>query len=320
MEQVWEQIEELLIHKSRVITEVPGNGTGPAIAFCAGLHGNEPSGVLALKNVFDYIEEHDIPVNGNLIAFIGNRNALHKKSRYAEEDLNRMWTPENIKKLHNAGFEESELNPEAVEMIEIDKLLQDFISKLNGQDRFFVDLHTTSSPSIPFAAVDQQPMSFSFALQLPIPFVSNLDDFLKGTLMYYLDHINFRAIVFEAGAHDDPASVKKHEALIWLVLGLSGAINLEDIPNYDGCFTLLQGLSEHPHRVFKILYRHNVENNDKFRMEPGFINFQHIEEGTVLAIDNDQAIKAPISGNIFMPLYQNQGADGFFIIERTEEG
>ena len=137
--------------------------------------------------------------------------------------------------------------------------------------------------------------------------------------MYYLDHIDFRAIVFEAGMHDDLASISKHEALIWLVLGLSGAIETKKIPNYDGCFTLLQGLSDHPHKVFKILYRHNVIDNTKFRMEPGYINFQHIEEGFVLATENGQPVKAPVSGNIFMPLYQNQGADGFFIIERTEE-
>ena len=151
MEQVWEQIEDLLIHKNRVITEIAGSETGPAIAFCAGIHGNEPSGVLALKNVFSYIRDNNIPVNGKLIAFIGNRNALHKKSRYAEEDLNRMWTPENVKKLHDSGYGDSELNPEAIEMIEIDKLLQKFIENLNGEERYFIDLHTTSSPSIPFS-------------------------------------------------------------------------------------------------------------------------------------------------------------------------
>ncbi len=47
MEKVWADIEQLLIHKNRVITELPGNGSEVAVAFCAGLHGNEPSGVLA---------------------------------------------------------------------------------------------------------------------------------------------------------------------------------------------------------------------------------------------------------------------------------
>jgi succinylglutamate desuccinylase len=319
MEKVWSDIEKLLIHKNRVITELPGNGSGTAIAFCAGLHGNEPSGVLALKNVFNYIEQKNIPVKGQLIAFIGNRNALHRKSRYCKEDLNRMWTAENIKKLHSSGFDEQELNPEALEMIEIDGLLQEFLNNLNGEERFFVDLHTTSSPSIPFAAIDQLPQSYKFALQLPIPFVYNFDEFIKGTLMHYLDHIKFKAIVFEAGMHDDPASIQKHEAMIWLVLGMSGAIEEKYIPNYKGCFTLLQGLSEHPHKVFNILYRHNVEDNSKFEMLPGFINFQAIEKGMVLATENGQPVVAPNSGNIFMPLYQNQGADGFFIIERVDD-
>ena len=76
MTQVWEEIEELLIHKNRVIAKTTGSINGPAIAFCAGIHGNEPSGVLALKNVFNHIEQEQIPVNGRLIAFIGNRNAL----------------------------------------------------------------------------------------------------------------------------------------------------------------------------------------------------------------------------------------------------
>ena len=112
--------------------------------------------------------------------------------------------------------------------------------------------------------------------------------------------------------------MQKHEAMIWLVLGMSGAIDEKYIPNYKGCFTLLRGLSEHPHKVFKILCRHNVEDNDNFEMLPGFINFQAVEKGMVLAIENGEEVIAPSSGNIFMPLYQNQGADGFFIIERSD--
>jgi hypothetical protein len=53
-------------------------------------------------------------------------------------------------------------------------------------------------------------------------------------------------------------------------------------------------------------------------MVPGFINFQAIEKGMVLANENGQSVIAPESGNIFMPLYQDQGADGFFIIERVD--
>jgi succinylglutamate desuccinylase len=318
MEKIWQEIERLLISKGRVIANIKGNGNGPAIAFCAGVHGNEPTGVLALNNVFSYIRKHDIPVDGKLIAFIGNRNALHNKIRFAQQDLNRMWSMENINKLHNGGFRQEKLHPEKIEMTEINDLLQDFLEGVNNREKYFIDLHTTSSPSIPFAAIDKQRESYEFALQLPIPFVANLDDFVKGTLLYYLDHISFKAVVFEAGMHDDPRSVLKHEALIWLVLGLSGAVKQQYIPNYEGCFTLLQGLSDHPHKVFNILHRHNVVDNAKFAMQPGFINFQTIHKGEVLARENGKSLKAAFGGNIFMPLYQSQGADGFFIIERTD--
>ena len=318
MEEIWEEIEQLLLLKGRVIANIQGNGNGPAIAFCAGVHGNEPSGVLALNNVFKYIDENQIAVDGKLIAFIGNRNALHHKTRFTQEDLNRMWYQENIDKLHHYGIPEEKLHPELVEMIEIDKLLEKFLDGVNGRERYFIDLHTTSSPSVPFAAIDNQRESFEFALKLPIPFVANLDDFLQGTLLYYLDHINFKAIVFEAGNHDDPESIMKHEALIWLSLGLSGAIKMESIPNYEGCFTLLQGLTDHPHKVFNILCRHHVTDNSKFSMLPGFINFQPVKKGQPIAEENGKIIKAAFDGNIFMPLYQNQGADGFFIIKRRE--
>lgn len=318
MEEIWEEIEQLLLLKGRVIADIKGNGRGPAIAFCGGVHGNEPSGVLALYNVFKYIEAHDISVDGKLLAFIGNRNALHHKTRFTQEDLNRMWHKENIKKLHQTGFSDEKMHPELVEMVEIDKLLEHFLEGVNGRQRYFIDLHTTSSPSVPFAAIDNQRESYEFALQLPIPFVSNLDEFINGTLLYYLDHISFKAIVFEAGMHDDPRSVLKQEALIWLVLGLSGAVDQAQIPNYEGCFTLLQGLTDHPHKVFKILHRHNVVDNTKFSMLPGFINFQAVSKGQPLALENGKTLKAIADGNIFMPLYQNQGADGYFIIQRTE--
>jgi len=319
MREVWESIEQLLLHHGRLIANIEGNGTGPAFAFSAGIHGNEPSGVMALKNVFNQISQHNIPVNGKLIAFIGNRNALHNKKRYSHTDLNRMWTNDNITKLHTAGFLPQELTPEIIEMIEIDNLLQQFMEGINGREKYFIDLHTTSSASVPFAAVDQQPESYNLAIRLPIPFISNLDKFLKGTLINYLDHMQFKALVFEAGLHDDPESVLKHEALIWLVLGLSGAIDLADIPNYEGCYTLLQGLSEHPHKVFKILHRHEVRDNMSFRMVPGFINFQRVKSGEQIAFENDIPVYAKYNGKIFMPLYQIQGSDGFFIIEKISK-
>lgn len=318
MEGLKEQVRQILFNKSRIIGRVESGKPGPAIVFCGGIHGNEPAGVLALVRVFNTIKENKVKVNGKVLAFIGNRNALHKDQRFISNDLNRLWTADNIHKLHNGGFEPEESTPEKNEMVEIDQLLMSFIKGTEAKHRYFVDLHTTSSTTIPFAAIDRMKQSIEFAMQLPIPFIINLDEFLNGTLLHYLDHINFGAMVFEAGKHEDPISVNIHEALIWLVLYISGAIEKKDVPNYDGFLTLLGGINEHPHQIFNIIHREPA-NNGSFRMAHTFVNFQPIKKGQLLAYNSGKQIDCQHDGFLFMPLYQDQGADGYFIVRKSEE-
>lgn len=224
MEGLKKQVRHLLFNKSRLIGKIEGDRNGPTVVFSGGIHGNEPAGVLALVSAFNRIKEKKIKIKGSLLALIGNRKALHINQRFITNDLNRLWTPENIHHLHNGGFSEANTTSEINEMIEIDALLMNFIKGKSSQNRYFIDLHTTSSTTIPFAAIDKMKNSIDFAMSLPLPFIINLDEFLKGTLLHYLDHINFGAMVFEAGRHEDPMSVNIHEALVWLVLFTSGAI------------------------------------------------------------------------------------------------
>lgn len=318
MEGLKEQVRHILYNKSRLIGEIEGDPKGPTIVFSGGIHGNEPAGVLALIKVFSKIKKEKILVKGSLLALIGNRKALHVDKRFIKNDLNRLWTPENIHHLHNGGFNEINISPEIDEMIEIDAILMKFIKGKSAKNRYFIDLHTTSSTTIPFAAIDKIKNSIDFALQLPLPFIINLDEFLKGTLLHYLDHINFGAMVFEAGRHEDPLSVEIHEALIWLVLFTSGAVAKNDIPNYDSLMILLSGINQNPHQVFKITHR-EPNLNGTFKMIPGFINFQPVKKGQHLANDNGHKINCQKDGHIFMPLYQNQGLDGYFIVEKLKE-
>lgn len=318
MEGLKEQVRHILFNKSRLIGKIEGDPKGPTVVFSGGIHGNEPAGVLALVQVFNEIKKRNIKVKGSLLALIGNRKALHINQRFIENDLNRLWTPENIHHLHNGGFEDEKLTPEISEMIEIDDLLMKFIKGKSADKRYFIDLHTTSSATIPFAAIDKMKNSIDFAMQLPLPFIINLDEFLQGTLLHYLDHINFGAMVFEAGRHEDPLSVDVHEALVWLVLFTSGAIKKKDISNYDALMTLLSGINQNPHQVFKIIHR-EPNNNGSFKMLPGFVNFQLIREGQPLATYNNNGINCQKDGHIFMPLYQNQGLDGYFIVEKIKE-
>lgn len=54
-------------------------------------------------------------------------------------------------------------------------------------------------------------------------------------------------------------------------------------------------------------------------MIPGYTNLHFIKKGEVIAKDKDGEIKAEMEGNIFMPRYQKQGNDGFFIVKKTTD-
>ena len=51
-------------------------------------------------------------------------------------------------------------------------------------------------------------------------------------------------------------------------------------------------------------------------MRPGYANFQRVKAGEVVGNDRKGPVRAPKSGRIFLPLYQDQGDDGFFIVRR----
>ena len=50
-------------------------------------------------------------------------------------------------------------------------------------------------------------------------------------------------------------------------------------------------------------------------MLPGFEGFQKITAGQLLAYDDGVEVRAPMDGRILMPLYQQKGNEGFFIVD-----
>ncbi|HLR24809.1 MAG TPA: hypothetical protein VK112_03005, partial [Fodinibius sp.] len=69
----------------------------------------------------------------------------------------------------------------------------------------------------------------------------------------------------------------------------------------------------------ELVYQHIIEEGDRFEMQPGYKNFQPVKEGEWIAADQDGKILAQCDGYILMPLYQDQGDDGFFIIREITE-
>ncbi len=302
MIDIWDRVKKI-ISKENVLLNKKSDPNKPSIIICAGIHGNEPLGVIALSNVIDKIKRENITISGNILAFIGNPFALAEKKRYLEIDLNRIW------------FEKESQNfYEFEQLARIKRLIDDFERNLINGNKVFIDLHTTSSKSIPFIIVSKNKFSVDYSKNFRYPVVVNLDNFIHGTLISFLEEKGYKALAFEGGFHEDENVIKHHEYLIWKAMVDSKIIETE-FEMTDVGFEEIKSIRD---KIFQIKYRHNISSQNSFKMNPGYKNFQKIIKGELLAVENDNEVLSPIDGKIFLPLYQQNGSEGFFIIQKAD--
>lgn len=297
--------------KGRVIGHIEGTMPGPLVFFFAGIHGNEPAGVIALQNALERLEERKNQIRGKIYGLVGNLPALAGKKRFIDEDLNRIWTTNRISQLKL----KENLMVEEKEMLDLLTFIQNLLDT-NQEPVYFIDFHTTSSKTYPFITINDALINRKFAMQFPVPIVLGIEEYLDGPMLSYVNQKGFVGIGFEAGQHQEEAAVRHTEAFIYLTLRFTGAIKKKHMPEWKQHFQVLEASAADLHKIFEIVHLHKIGDLDRFKMLPGFESFQVIHQGTDLAYHNHETIKSPYNGRIFMPLYQSQGSDGFFIIHR----
>lgn len=297
-------------HIPRIIGKYTSNRKGPLLFVTAGIHGNEPSGVKALEEVFKQLEITKPEIEGILVGVSGNHKALNQNRRYIDEDLNRVWTEENIDQKKSETHEQKE-------MWEIINILEQFPEE-NFTKRYFLDCHTTSSASLPYVSVQEVNDNDAWAHNFPTFIVRGFSDIITGDIDHYLSRTGITGFVFEAGQHEDKTSVENHEGVIWLALKEACKLDLSKIETFPECVNRFAEKNAPDQKTFELVHRHGLEDSDIFEMEPGYENFQKIKKGELLATKNGKEIKSEWDARIFMPLYQSQGNDGFFVIEEVE--
>ncbi len=302
------------VQTERVIGWVQGQQAGPTIIATGGVHGNEPSGVEALQHLVAELSSGAIPFRGNLLALNGNVAALKLQQRFIDADLNRMWLwKDETAELyyHDAGHEVEELKA-------IRRLIDETMAEQQGPF-VFIDLHTTSADSIPFALIADTLNNRNFIQQMPCTTILGLEEELDGTLLSYINEMGHTAIGFEAGRHDDPACVQYHTSFMWLVMGIAGCIDRHTFEPYHNHEKVLEkAAGKYASSMFEVRYRHALLAHDSFTMNPGYHNFRRIDRFELLAQHNQRQVRARYRGFIFMPLYQSQGEDGFFIVKEVK--
>lgn len=315
--------------RGHIIGAYEGEAKGPLIICLAGMHGNEPAGVEALKIIFQLLEKEPISnpafdYKGKIIGLLGNTAAFQEQKRFMVKDLNRQWSKENIKRL--SKFHAEDLLFENRELREILDILAEQIISYQPTQIVLLDLHTTSAGGGIFSVATDDPESIRVALELHAPVITGMLRGIKGTTLHFFtkDRIadllpelpnppEVTGVAFEAGQHNDPLSVNRCIAAIINCMRSTGSVNASDVENRHD--KLLQDYSKDLPKIATLIKVHSIGLLDEFKMQPGYKNFQPVKKNELLANDRHGPIRAPENGLVLMPLYQPQGSDGFFLIK-----
>lgn len=285
---------------------------GPTLIFIGGIHGNEPSGVFALHSVLNELQHLNPPFRGEIFGFAGNLTGLSRGVRYVDKDLNRIWKSDVISEADSEGGIAAAECVEEKEQRELHQVLKKAYRKKCPV--YIFDLHTTSSESQPFITIGDTIRNRIFAMKFPIPIILGIEEQIEGTLLNYVSDLGFITMGFESGQHDALTSIQVHIALIWLVLYNARCMESKHIPNLLDHYKTLAKSVHDDQKIFEVRYRYDISTLKKFSMNPGFQNFQKVGKGVNIAQCENGKIFSRERGSIFLPLYQNQGDDGFFMV------
>ncbi len=295
----------------RLLGGVVGRRPGPTLLCVAGIHGNEPAGIHAVRRVLSALEGRRADVEGRFIALAGNIAALQRGRRFVDRDLNRAWTSARIVRLRGGGTAGDAV--EDREQVELLEQIEDILSSADGPV-FALDLHTTSGPGGIFSAFTDSIPHREFASEFPVPMIFGLEELVDGTLLNLLSEHGIVALTVETGQHDEPEAIDRAEAAIWIALVGAGILAERRVPEIGDAREILQRSVAHLPRALEMREKRDVVDGDGFAMRPGYSNFDPVHAGEIVAHDARGDVAVSEDGRILMPLYQEQGEDGFFLV------
>ncbi len=294
---------------------VAGPTDGPLLLCVGGLHGNEPAGVRALEEVVRGVEARRERLAGDFVAVAGNLKALAARRRFVAYDLNRAWTAARLTELASSNGTEPDEDREVQRLLAV---LAEVAERRRGPV-YVLDLHTTSGGGGAFTTTSDYLGNRRFAMEIPAPLVLGLDEAIEGTLIGYLDDFGYTTAVFECGQHNEEEAIKRAVWAVWLAVRSAGLLADADAPEARRGWKALRNAYRRLPRVLEVKYRHPADDEEGYMSRPGFLNFQPVRAGEVLGDDRRGRVTAPETGRILMPLYQEQGEDGFFVVREFSE-
>ena len=301
------------------IGRLTGAAPGPTLILVGGIHGNEPEGVIACRSLMARLRATPLP-SGEVVAFIGNPDALAAGRRHLARDLNRQWTRERVDAARAKDASgDSGADAEERALVALAGALDEAIARARGPV-FVLDLHASSSEGVPFIFVGEGDGDREFAARFPLPGIGGVHPMLPGVLVSWLSARGCVALAIEGGQIGAPSAAANFDAVLTLSLVAAGLMKPEEVAGFAAARETLEHARGDLPQLIEAVLRHHVDPSGSFRMESGFRNIAPVPAGALLAHEHGVAIHAPFDGFVLLPLYQQQGEDGFFFGREVAPG
>jgi len=163
------------------------------------IHGNEICGLVAVNELLNegFFKHGFDSSRMSVTIVLGNPRAVMEDKRYIDVNLNRMFILHHCDQkqaAHTEPYEQSRL--------------EEIITEIHKCDSY-LDIHSTSAPSFPFAIVPPGETSEALAMNFPVKFIlHNVARVIRGTSIDYVKHLNKPGICVECGQHRSEEAVR----------------------------------------------------------------------------------------------------------------
>lgn len=306
--------------QQRVITRHYGSERGPLFICIGGIHGNEPAGVSAIQLVATLLQVEptinpDFVFRGRLLGLTGNVQALGEGKRYISMDMNRAFLRDRVDVILQS--DPAELEDEDYELYELISLIRSEIEDYAPDRIVILDIHSTSAKGGIFVIASADPESVRIGKALYAPVILDFAREVQGTTLGYFNSENFErdivTVVFECGQHNEPLSTNRAIAAIINCMRTIGCVSEDAVENKHDL--ILKQYAQGLPTVARMIERFEIPKGHRFAMVREYQNFDRVFAGETLAFDGDTPVLAQHDGMILLPRLQDQGDDGFFIVQ-----
>jgi predicted deacylase len=277
--------------------DAPKKGTN--LLILGAVHGNEPCGAMASRQIMEQIENSKIRLVCGSVTFIPvcNPKAFEQNVRQIDENLNRIIRPYP----HPTTYEQH--------------LADELERHIAGAD-VIIDLHSTFSPlGKPFIFSDYpDPKADFLAHGLDVAYVikgwpeiyAKTSDFEDLSTGFAAHRHGKTALTVECGHHSDPSAVRTAHDVIFRSLSLLGLIEHIDFPP-----AVPQA---------SIMMDSLVVKEKSGALAREFVHLDTVKKGEILAIYDDKTeVICPQDGYILLPkAYAEINAEWFYLGHRMK--